>query len=132
MAWSAFWNTVGNLGRRRRRSVRIGQEKHLPTAARSRLCSSTEERLVLEDEMRESHDFLATDLDLSKGKIGFSIKMIRQFGNWRELLNGNIYQCVLAFAKARQSCVVSKPRLSHFKKPCFRKSRMFESYQTGR
>ena len=72
---------MGNLGRRRRRSIRIGQEKHLPAAARSRLCSNTEERLVLEDEMRGSRDFLTTDLDLSKGKIGFLIKMVGQFGN---------------------------------------------------
>ena len=72
---------MGNLGRRRRRSAWIGQEKHLPTAARSRLCSNTEERLVLEDEIRGSRDFLAIELDLLKGKIGFSIKMVGQFGN---------------------------------------------------
>ena len=69
------------MGRRRRRSVQISQEKHLPVAAWSELCSSTEERLVLEDEIRGSRDFLAIELDLSKGKIGFSIKMVGQFGN---------------------------------------------------
>ena len=72
---------MGNLGRRRRRSIQIGQEKHLPVATWSRLCGSMEERLVLKDEMRGSRDFLVADLDLSKGKIGFSIKMVGQFGN---------------------------------------------------
>ena len=60
---------------------KIDQEKHLLAAAQSRLCCSMEERLVLEDEMRGSRDFLATNLDLSKGEIGFSIKMVGQFGN---------------------------------------------------
>ena len=69
------------MGRRRRRSVQISQEKHLPAAAWSELCSSTEERLVLEDEMRGSYDFLATDLDLSKGKVRFLVKCEVQFGN---------------------------------------------------
>ena len=76
---------MGNLGRKRRRKKKkkkkIDQEKHLLAAAQSRLCCSMEERLVLEDEMRESRDFLATNLDLSKGEIGFSIKMVGQFDN---------------------------------------------------
>ena len=66
--------------RRRRRSVWIGQEKHLLVAAWSGLCSSIEERLVLEDDLRGSRDFLATDFHLSKGKVRFSIKCV-QFGN---------------------------------------------------
>ena len=33
-----------------------------------------EERLVLEDDLRGSRDFLAIDLDLSKGKVRFSVK----------------------------------------------------------
>ena len=73
------------MGRKRRRKKKkkknINQEKHLLAAAQSRLCCSMEERLVLEDEMRGSRDFLATNLDLSKGEIGFSIKMVGQFGN---------------------------------------------------
>ena len=67
--------------RRRRRSVWIDQEKHLLVAAWSELCSSTEERLVLEDDLRGSHDFLATNLELSKGKVRFSVKCEVQFGN---------------------------------------------------
>ena len=73
------------MGRKRRRKKKkkknINQEKHLLAAAQSRLCCSMEERLVLEDEMRGSRDFLATNLDLSKGENGFSIKMVGQFGN---------------------------------------------------
>ena len=73
------------MGRKRRRKKKkkktIDQEKHLLAAAQSRLCCSMEERLVLEDEMRGSRDFLATNLDLSKGENGFSIKMVGQFGN---------------------------------------------------
>ena len=40
-----------------------------------------EERLVLEDEMRGNRDFLATVLDLSKGKVRFSVKCEVQFDN---------------------------------------------------
>ena len=73
------------MGRKRRRKKKkkknIDQEKHLLATAQSRLCCNMEERLVLEDEMRGSRDFLATNLDLSKGEIGFSIKMVGQFDN---------------------------------------------------
>ena len=66
---------MGNLGRKRRRKKKkkkkIDQEKHLLAAAQSRLRCS----------MEESRDFLATNLDLSKGEIEFSIKMVGQFGN---------------------------------------------------
>ena len=71
----------GQFGKKTKKIGPIGQEKHLSTATWSELCSSMEERLVLEDKMRGSRDFLATYLDLSKGKIGFSIKMVGEFGN---------------------------------------------------
>ena len=80
---------MGNMGRRQRRLVQISQEKHLPTAARSELCSSTKERLVLEDEMRGSRDFLATDLDLSKGKIRFSVKFEVHTESNRYIINAH-------------------------------------------
>ena len=80
---------MGNLGGRRIRSVWISQEKHLPAAAWSKLCSSTKERLVLEDEMRESRDFLAADLDLSKGKVRFSVKFEVHTESNRYIINAH-------------------------------------------
>ena len=62
------------------------QERLLPTTAQKGLCSNTD-RLVLK--MRE----------IWREVNWVFNKMFGQFGNWRQPLNGNIYERALAFAK---------------------------------
>ena len=88
------------------------------------------ERLVLKMRWEESMRW-AIDLDLSKGKIGFSIKCLANLVIKDSLdLDGNIYECSRFLQKLGRAVVCKSEVASHFRKYCFPKSRFYLVYQT--